>query len=401
MGTQEGVLGAICEIAAAECASHFGRKMISLVLTGSLARQEATLARSAEGWKLLGDAEFLVVIRRNCRLPSPDVVEALKERIVSRLLSQRIQATLDFAAVYEKYFRRLPHHIFTYELRAFAKIVWGEPGVLAMIPEFTPDRIQREDAWRMLCNRMIEHLQFVVDLLNGTTQLSPRLHYATIKLFLDMGTSYLVFANAYEPTYRGRAERLELLAKQELQNRAAPFRLKEFAILVANCTTWKLAGGEMPPDLRPEFWRESIRYASSLWNWEVIQMTKSSSDPSPDALYNELALTLTSLQKVRGWAHVVTQSGGLKSWREWVRWFSIGLRTTPRYSIYRVAAELFRNLPQLIGGDEGGGSGAMWQKLGLLLPTQSSGSGKGLEDWRILLNDVVVNYQSFVAGTRA
>lgn len=401
MGTQEGVFGTICEIATAECISHFGRKITALVLTGSLARQEATLTRNSEGWMLMGDAEFLVVIPRDAGLPYPYVVEDLEERIAAKLLLKRIQATIDLAVVYEKYFRRLPPHIFTYELRTFAKVIWGEQRVLDLIPAFTPDRIPQEDAWRMLSNRMIEHLQYVDDLLNRGTQLTPRLHYATIKLFLDMGTSYLVFANGYEPTYRGRAERLDLLAKQKVQNRPAPFCLKEFASRVASCTAWKLAGGGMQSDLRLEFWAESIRYASSLWTWEAIQMTKGAPDLSPGTLETELALKLTPLQKIRGWVHVVNQSGGLKSWREWLRWFTIGLRTTPRYSIYRVAAELFRNLPQLISSDGAATSNPKWQELSLLLPTKTCGSRKGHEDWRILLNDVVVNYQKFVAGTRA
>ena len=123
---------------------------------------------------------------------------------------------------------------------------------------------------------MIEQLEFVVDLERSPAQLTARLHYATVKLYLDMATSYLTFIGGYAPTYRERAERLAKLATEP--NNEAPFSVSKFAARVTECTSWKLTGDEAGRDSRVELWREAIRYMRRLWRWQMIQLTNERND---------------------------------------------------------------------------------------------------------------------------
>src|SRR5437867_3961265 len=51
----------ICEETAATCAEFYGEHLRAVVLTGSLARDEATFVDDGVACALLGDADFLVV----------------------------------------------------------------------------------------------------------------------------------------------------------------------------------------------------------------------------------------------------------------------------------------------------------------------------------------------------
>lgn len=51
----------ICECVSNNCTESFGLTTSAIVLTGSMARDEATFIRKEEMWQLVGDAEFMVV----------------------------------------------------------------------------------------------------------------------------------------------------------------------------------------------------------------------------------------------------------------------------------------------------------------------------------------------------
>ena len=58
------VVQKICDTVDSECSTAFGNRVVSLIVTGSAARGEATIVNSGNGWKLLGDAEFLLVVQQ-------------------------------------------------------------------------------------------------------------------------------------------------------------------------------------------------------------------------------------------------------------------------------------------------------------------------------------------------
>ena len=395
------VVQSICGAVAAECNATFGDRVVSLIITGSAARGEATIVNSGNNWKLLGDAEFLVVVRRRSGTADAACAEAVKRDSAKKLADQGIEVPIDLAVVDVSYLKNLPPHIFSYELRACGRIILGHPGILGLIPQFTARDISREDAWRLLCNRMIEQLEFVDELERSALQLTPRLHYATIKLHLDMATSYLAFCGNYAPTYRERAERLAAFA--EKAGNDAPFPLKKFAIRVAECTSWKLTGDEVDCDRRVELWREAINYMRRLWRWEMIQLTNSRDELTIAGLSARLASQQRMEQRLRGWISLVKRRGWLKSSPQWPRWASLAFHSTPRYLVYQVAAEIAFRLPCLVKhSGQASRLDVAWDKIQALLPERAPQSNsRGDAVWRRLVGDVLWNYGQFLQNTRA
>jgi hypothetical protein len=398
---RDNVIQEICKVVTAECDAVLGDTAVSLILTGSAAREEATIMNSGNGWKLLGDAEFLVVARKSAGSGDDSSVARIMHESAKKLLSLGIEAAIDIAIVRESYLKNLPPYIFSYELRTCGRVISGDPKALQSIPTFSARDISREDAWRLLCNRMIEQLALVDEAEKASEMLPPRLHYAMVKLYLDMATSYLVFAGSYAPTYRERAARLlELAAKQSIE---APFPLKKFATRVGECTSWKISGSEADCDRSPELWHEAISYMRRLWRWEMIQLTKASGELTIAALSARFAKQQSVKQGIRGWMSLAKRQGWLTSCTRWPRWLRLAIRSTPRNLVYQAAAEVAFRLPCLVKhGDKPPRLDVNWRKIQALLPERAPRSNASRTPaWRGLVDDVLWNYSRYLQNTRA
>lgn len=381
--------------------ASFGDGLRAIVLTGSLARDEATIIEHSHGSELLGDADFLMAFSAGS--PMPRVVEeaALSQRIEEILLKEGLRCTVHAHAVSPQYFQTLPPAIFSYELRNCGRVVWGDPGILRLIPDFSVADLPREDAWRMLCNRMIEHLAFVHRLSPDSAELPTDLHYATVKLFLDMATSYLVFARQYAPSYQERAKRLQSMAANSVAN--APFPLAKFAMRVSECTMWKLTGDDVYCESGVELWKEAISYMRRLWRWQAMELAGKTGILTVAELSRELARRQTAKQRLRGWASLVKRRGGLKNAAQWPRWVTIAFQATPRYLVYQAAAEVAFRLPCLVKhSGQPPRLDVNWAELRALLPERTPQSRYTDEAlWRKLVDDVLWNYSQFLEGTTA
>jgi hypothetical protein len=381
-------------------AAH-GNALRSIVLTGSLARDEGTFVPHSQGLELLGDADFLVVFSAGSQMPAVAEDASLSRKIEEILLKDGLRCTVHAHAVSPQYFQALPRAIFSYELRKCGRIVWGDPGILELIPDFSLADLSHEDAWRMLCNRMIEQLAFVHRLAADSADLLPDLHYATVKLFLDMATSYLVFAGQYAPSYQTRAQRLQRVAADSPAN--APFPLAKFAARVSDCTMWKLTGEDEYRESSIELWKEAISYMRRLWRWQMMQLAGKTGVLTVAELSRALAQRQTAKQRLRGWASVVKRRGGLKSAVHWPRWARMAFHATPRYLVYHAATEVAFRLPCLVKhSGQPPRLDVDWDELRALLPErapQSQYTDKEL--WRKLVDDVLWNYSQFLEGTTA
>lgn len=390
----------ICDVVSAECSKAFGSRIVSLILTGSAARGEVTAVSRGTQWKLLSDAEFLAVVQANDKSDSKTAA-LVREESAKELRSEDIEVSIDIAVVTHSYFRSLPPYIFSYELRSYGKVVSGDVSLLGLIPSFTAADISKEDAWRLLCNRMIEQFAFLDDMESATLELTPALEYATVKLYLDMATSYLVFAGQYAPTYRERADRLLMLASHA--NEDGPFPLAKFASRIAECTAWKLSGDDEDSLGGMEFWREAISYMRRLWRWEMIQLTHASGELTIASLSKRLGEQLTAKQRLRGWMSLVKRDGWMKSCVKWPRWMRLASRSTPRYLVYQVAAEIAFRLPCLVKHNgEPPRLDVNWNELQALLPARAPRSiARNSAVWRNVVSSALWNYSRFLRNTRA
>jgi hypothetical protein len=297
------------------------------------------------------------------------------------------------------YLERLRPHIFAYELRACGRVCWGDAGVLSLIPACAPSDLPREDAWRLLANRMIEQLQVVDELMSRPAVLSAEASYRTVKLFLDMATSYLIFAGGYAPTYRERAARLKALAAAG-EGTDAPFPLREFAERVEQCTDIKL-GHVQAPAPGMAFWEEASSYARLLWRWELSQLTHTRVQLPNRVLIDRWMQQQPMRERARGWLVVLRALGWHRSWSYWPGWLRFGRDCSPRYAVYRAVGELYLRLACLLKPAARRPTiNVDWKALRATLPVRTKHDPNAPE-WRRLAADILWNYHHFLEGTRS
>ncbi len=375
----------------------FPRGLRAILLTGSLARGEGTWLHDGSHVRLAGDAEFFIVFNDRAALPPPDRVARLTRAAEDRLASVGIEAHPGLSPVPAGYLRRLQPNIFSYELITHGKVVWGDARILDLAPAFAASEIPLDDGFRLLMNRMIELLETVCELDALATSASA-VRYRTMKLWLDVATSYLLFERHYVPTYRGRAARLRDLAAEP--STLAPIPLRRFAETVALATRCKL--GESGDLEMREFGDLAtlIDDAHSLWRWELERLTAYGASDT-DLLRRWIAAEPIAA-RMRGWAAVVKRSGIARAIARMPDWIGLARRGSPRRLIYAAASELLFALPRLLEEEAVPGIDSRWNELRRGLPVASNPENRSSRcAWRRLGHAIAFNYNFFLAPTRS
>lgn len=387
--TQKPVQERIEQLAIELCERELGARLLALVLTGSMARGEASIEGTASGSRVLGDAEFLLVFKHDGDVDPVRAARLAREMRESLKLSG-IDCAISFAAVGKSYLRNLPPHIFGYELRTCGRVLCGDAQVLHLIPTMSPSDIPREDAWRLLCNRLMELFDCVAELPAEGTASAP-LRYRILKLYLDLATSVLIFAGRYRPTYVERARELRKLAGS-----LAGLDLWRLANTVELATRLKLH----PQDsaLETNFWAEhtcrgAICDARTIWRWQLEQLLGGSQIGSDQELVFRWARRQSLFGRMRGWAYVVRECGWLRSLPHWPRWSRYSLYSSPRNLVYAAGSELLFALADQI---QDAGMDAFAVKMEIPLCTAATHAG-----WRQCAVDISSNYHRFLEHTRA
>ncbi len=393
----------ICEETARLCLQVYRDRLRAVVLTGSLARNEGTFVKDDLGCLLLGDAEFLLVFGDRAALPTDADRRVIRQEVEERVKRRGLRAEITLTAGRLNYLRHLPPSIFAYELRHRGETVAGDRETLSLIPDFSPADIPLEDAWRLLANRLVEQLEGAHELLEGRPILSPALHYRTVKLYLDMATSLLVFVGGYRPTYRERARNLAVLLDSPSGTSSWPFRLKPFVDDVVACTEWKLGATDLASDVERTFWERAIDHAQVLWQWELARLVDADSGTSAGALMARWMRQQPLGSRARGWAHVVRQHGLRQSWSRLPAWARVALRISPRHSVYATATELLFELrSSALEAARGAGDHPRRREVMRRLPVAPRSTARnGNRAWTDLAADVLLNYRQFLVNTRS
>jgi hypothetical protein len=388
----------ILEETVALCTQVYKSRLRAVVLTGSLARDEGTFVTTADGVTLLGDAEFLVVFHDTSVLPAAADLHVIEGKLHERLRRRGVTADVSLSGVQGRFFRGVRPSIFGFELRTCGVVAWGDRSILELIPPFEPADIPLEDGWRLLANRLVEQLKGFDELSSDRSLVSAETHYRTVKLYLDMATSLLVFAGKYAPTYAQRADALASLAAGA---DSGGIPLDSFVQDVLAATRWKLRSKAPNAACSREFWQRAMEYAERLWSWELAQLTRRSAEHQASDLLETWVRRQPLKARLRGWAHVARREGMRGSIARWPRWLRSALRGSPRYLVYSVAVPMAFALRQGGGNARHRGVGSeapAWQGR---LPVASPRRGGGRFDTRDVVDLVLKNYQNFLVGTRA
>lgn len=374
----------VAEHAQRVCLEGLGRSLRAIVLTGSVARDEGTVAPEGRSWRVMGDAELFLVLADGAALPPADRLRALAAAVEAGLRSAGVACRVELSPVFGRYFGALPPSIFAYELRVCGKVIWGED-VLRQARAWPAEEIPREDAFRLLWNRVIE----LLGAAGEAGPASPAAGYAAAKLYLDMATSLLVFGKLYEPTYRARQTSLRAWAAAEGGSPGWPFPAAEFVERVDRCTEWKLNGAR--PAAGGDLCAEAIRHARDLSRWELLRMTGCPADAGDGRLWTAWRRSQPAAGRFRGWLYAARARGWGRGWRNWGRWIRQAREGSPRALIYEAAYELSS------GPAFPGEASAAARRILAFLPGGATGRPEG---WRDLSRLIFRNYKEFLAGTR-
>jgi hypothetical protein len=392
------------EETAAKCARHFGSALRAVILTGSLARGEGSVASDGIPGKLASDAEFVVILHDRVRLPkSPDVTR-LSGEIESRLAAGGVQCHISLSCAHDDFLRKMRPHIFAYELKTCGKILFGEQEILSLIPRFAPTDIPLEDGWRLLSNRMIEMAEALSETYSmGSGPVSQNVFYRAEKLQLDTATSLLIFTGNYAPSYRERRRKMNDLARQSLTVLGLPFSLTQVANLVGDCTDWKLSSNSAVDETVDWQWVViACRNASLLWEWELRKMTKAEGELSPSELCMRLMRQQPLAARMRGWLYLMRHRGWYRSMAEWPRWLQLARHASPRYWLYAATGELYMRQADVLIGCSGPGLDSL--SAGLLrdcLPMLPPDASREPRDGKAIARAIAWNYHQFLEGTGA
>src|SRR6266478_3690817 len=391
-GSMAALRETICSEIVLSCTHEFGATLQAVVLTGSLARDEATVVFKLDLTFFSSDADCLLVFPATIE-PSTERLARLSAEIEKGLFTAGIEVAIGLAAVAPTYFDELPAHSYTYELRNSGKVLWGEAGLLSRIPSYKVADLSKEDAWRTLSNRIIETLMCVGNSESESRQFSVETEYAVTKLYLDMATSYLIFIGEYEPTYAARARRLAELAARNAGE--APFIVATFSSRVSSATDCKLKGvGCAPVRLSLE---EAMMYSQQLWRWAAARLSGEPSDLPVLDLAVGVARKQTVATRLRGWASLLRRTGWFRGARQWPRWARLSISASPRHLIYAAAVQLFWSVPGL--ASDQAGNDIDYAELQALLPVVPPSDKPAT--WNSLVRAVGLNYKVFLHGTLA
>ena len=381
------------------CTQVYKNRLRAIVLTGSVARDEGTFVNTAEGMTLLGDAEFFVVFHDATALPDDADLKVIEGKLHERLRRRGVVAHVSLSGVQSRYFRGVRPSIFGFELRTCGIVAWGDKDILQLIPPIAPADIPLEDGWRLLANRLVEQLEGFDELASGRPVLSSETHYRAVKLYLDMGTSLLLFAGKYAPTYAQRADALEVLTAT---GALSGFPLESFVRDVLAATRWKLRATTPSVSSSREFWQRAIEHAERLWYWQLAQLTGAPATHEISGLFDAWRQRQPLAARLRGWAHVARREGVRSTFARWPRWLRSAMSGSPRYFVYSVAAPMVFALRH---ANQSGYTGALRDGASFLdrrLPVSLPGRGEtGRVDARDAVNLVLENYRHFLVGTRA
>jgi hypothetical protein len=381
----------ICGVAREVCQREYGHGLRALVLTGSLARGEASFVEREGGWVLLGDAEFLLVFHEGASTPTD--VRGIQREVAHRLGRDVVAADVTLSAVRPAYLRHLPPSIFAYELRTCGVVVDGDGQILSLVPEFAPTVIPLEDAWRLLANRIVEQLEGAKELASDMVTLSDTVHYRAVKLYLDMATSFLVFVQAYAPTYAERAQSLRRLEKTP--GIEWPLPASDFADRVDACTRWKLGPTRAAAPEPRKFWEQAVEWAHALWRWELVHLVGPDPGAPTQVLMQRWMRQYPLAARLRSWAYVLRRQGWHRSWRHWPRWARLARLGSPRYCVYEAASELVFALGKMRGSE------ASWVRGYLPVVAGAAQPAAPQPALAHLAAEIVANYREFLVETRA
>ncbi|OLC36038.1 MAG: hypothetical protein AUH84_02195 [Thaumarchaeota archaeon 13_1_40CM_4_38_7] len=137
------------------------KKLVSIILTGSVARNKAS-SKSLNGKLYLeSDLDIVVVVNPRAIIKSLILIKHLANRLTSELRKQRLLSGVSLSIMTEKSLRNSTPTIFYQDLVRNGKVIFGKD-LCKMLTVYEVNKIPAYDVYRLVFNRMIEALEVFV-----------------------------------------------------------------------------------------------------------------------------------------------------------------------------------------------------------------------------------------------
>jgi hypothetical protein len=345
-----GWLGGLIERGTLELLDTVGRSQVEgVILTGSLARGEATVLVEDGRLRLLGDVEFVVILR----MPF-DLRRARRQLLAfgngcgSRLEPGPHPPCFEFVPAGIDYLRyNIRPGIFAHDLRTHGRVIWGRSDLLEEIGAFDVTAIPRDDAIRLVLNRTIE---FLAQSLQTVPADSIERGYTLDKTLLDLAGSALAFSGRYVSRYGERGGAFSELLEADPDLSLALGDLSVLRAELAQAMSTKRQPSRRLLE-RGDFHERSTRvfeWARGLWIWQM-QRVLSTTERDPVALVERYFFGHTLRKRARGWVkywwHPLRPKGGT----DWFKAARLFWKASPQELAY--AAALLTNEATRDGGE--------------------------------------------------
>jgi hypothetical protein len=154
--------------------------IVSLILTGSAARNHATYTHIDGNLSLESDLDFVVVVKSIAIIKSFIVIKRMSKKVTSDLNKRKLTLShVSFSVTTEKALLGAGPSIFYQDLNLNGKVILGKD-MHVLFRSYQPSEIPIQDLYRLVFNRMVESLEALV--LIGITE--KKITRESLRLFL-------------------------------------------------------------------------------------------------------------------------------------------------------------------------------------------------------------------------
>jgi hypothetical protein len=357
-------------------------RLEAVILTGSLSRGEGSVILEGKQPRLLGDVEFLAILKAPFAWArARRLLDELGRACTAEFGTAPRRATIEYSPAGVDYLRRnIRPCIFAYDLLENGKVVWGRGDVLGEARRFPVGAIPPEDAIELVMNRMVELLAADTTARHNGVVAGE---YTLVKTVLDLGGSVLASTGRYVSRYAERPARVAaLLAALPELPRSLP-GAADLLDELGRAARLKLAPtNDLLASAASDHVERVVRWTKALWMWEMRRLV-GRPDATVETLLDLYLRGDTAASRLRGWVklwtHPFRPRGALSPVKAARHFFS----ASPRRLTYAAAliAYFGRTGEELSGGTV---------RANALLPVRATATGNAAavtDVWRWLIRN--------------
>jgi predicted nucleotidyltransferase len=144
------------------------KKVRAIILTGSLARNQASFKKINGKVILASDIDLVIVVKSTALLKSLGVIKEMSSKITDRLCKFQFISQVSFSVITEESLAKAEPSMFMFDLIQNGRTIYSNVEGPLVFPHFSVKEIPKYDIYRLLFNRMVEALDsFVTDCMRN------------------------------------------------------------------------------------------------------------------------------------------------------------------------------------------------------------------------------------------